>query len=44
MPEIGDRVRVIPAHVDPTIAMHEAMWIVRDDEVIDRWPVDLRGW
>jgi D-serine deaminase-like pyridoxal phosphate-dependent protein len=41
---VGDRVRVIPAHVDPTMAMHEALWLVHGDEVIDRWPIDLRGW
>jgi len=41
---VGDRVRVIPAHVDPTMAMHDALWLMRDDEVIDRWPIDLRGW
>jgi D-serine deaminase-like pyridoxal phosphate-dependent protein len=41
---VGDRVRVVPAHVDPTMAMHAAAWIVRDDTVIDRWPIDLRGW
>ncbi len=37
---VGDRVRVIPAHVDPTMAMHEAAWLFRGDEVIDRWPID----
>jgi D-serine deaminase-like pyridoxal phosphate-dependent protein len=42
--KVGDRISVIPAHVDPTMAMHEAAWIVRDEEVIDRWPIDLRGW
>jgi len=41
---VGERATVIPAHVDPTMAMHEAAWLVRDDEVIDRWPIDLRGW
>jgi D-serine deaminase-like pyridoxal phosphate-dependent protein len=41
---VGERVEVIPAHVDPTMAMHEAAWLVRDGEVIDRWPIDLRGW
>jgi D-serine deaminase-like pyridoxal phosphate-dependent protein len=41
---VGDRVKVVPAHVDPTMAMHEAVWLVREDEVIDRWPIDLRGW
>ncbi|MGA1075740.1 MAG: metal-activated pyridoxal enzyme, partial [Ilumatobacteraceae bacterium] len=41
---VGDRVRVVPAHVDPTMAMHDAVWLVRGDEVVDRWPIDLRGW
>lgn len=41
---VGDRVTVVPAHVDPTVAMHEAMWLVRGDEVVDRWPIDLRHW
>ena len=35
-----------PAHVDPTVAYHERHVHRRgtDDEVIDEWPVDLRGW
>ncbi len=41
---VGDRVRVVPAHCDPTMAMHEALWVLRGDEVVDRWPIDLRGW
>lgn len=47
-PQIGARVRVVPAHVDPTIAMHDTAWLISDHrlsrEVIDRWPIDLRGW
>jgi hypothetical protein len=35
---------VIPAHVDPTMAMHEVAWLVRDGVVLDRWDIDLRGW
>jgi D-serine deaminase-like pyridoxal phosphate-dependent protein len=41
---IDDRVRVQPAHVDPTVAYHEHLHLVRGDEVVDTWPVDLRGW
>jgi D-threonine aldolase len=41
---IGDRVRVLPAHVDPTVVLHERMYVLTDDEVIDEWSVDLRGW
>lgn len=44
LPSVGDRVRVVPAHVDPTMSMHETAWVIRDDEVVDRWPIDLRGW
>ncbi len=43
-PAVGDRAIVVPAHVDPTMAMHETAWLVRNGEVVDRWPVDLRGW
>jgi len=41
---VGDRVRVVPAHIDPTMSMHEAAWITSAGEVVDRWPIDLRGW
>ncbi len=41
---VGDRVRVWPAHVDPTIAYHERMEVVDGDDVVESWPVDLRGW
>ena len=41
---VGDRVRVLPAHLDPTVAKHERMWVLDGDEVVDEWAVDLRGW
>lgn len=41
---VGDRIHVQPAHVDPTIARHEYLWLVDDGEVIDRWAIDLRHW
>jgi D-serine deaminase-like pyridoxal phosphate-dependent protein len=41
---IGDRIRILPAHVDPTVAYHERMHLVRDGEVLETWEVDLRGW
>ena len=42
--KVGDRVRVWPAHVDPTVAYHERLFLARDDDVIDVWDLDLRGW
>lgn len=41
---VGDRIRVMPAHIDPTIAMHRVMHVVDGDVVVDELPVDLRGW
>jgi len=41
---VGDRIRLIPAHVDPTIAYHERLFVVEGDRVVDEWAVDLRGW
>jgi D-serine deaminase-like pyridoxal phosphate-dependent protein len=41
---VGERVRVWPAHVDPTVAYHERMHVVRGDDVLESWDVDLRGW
>lgn len=41
---VGSRVQIVPAHVDPTIAYHEQMHLVDRDEVIETWPIDLRGW
>ena len=41
---IGYQVRILPAHVDPTVAYHQQMHLVRGDEVLESWEVDLRGW
>jgi D-threonine aldolase len=43
---VGERVLVTPSHVDPTVAYHERMHLVDlvTDELLETWPVDLRGW
>ncbi len=44
-PKIGDRVFVTPAHIDPTMAMHERAWVSDSrGEIVAEWPIDLRGW
>lgn len=44
-PKVGERVFVTPAHIDPTMAMHEVAYVANEyGEVIDVWPIDLRGW
>ena len=44
LPAVGDRIRVVPAHVDPTVAYHERMHLTEGDEIVETWAVDLRGW
>jgi D-serine deaminase-like pyridoxal phosphate-dependent protein len=41
---VGDRINVLPAHIDPTVAYHEHMHVVDGEDVVERWAVDLRGW
>ncbi|MGH9274441.1 MAG: alanine racemase [Acidimicrobiales bacterium] len=42
--KVGDKVRVLPAHVDPTVSQHERMHVIDGDDVVEIWDVDLRGW
>jgi D-serine deaminase-like pyridoxal phosphate-dependent protein len=41
---VGDMLRLVPAHVDPTMAYHERVHLVSGDDVLETWPIDLRGW
>ncbi len=41
---VGDRIRVVPAHIDPTVAYHERLHILDGEDVVETVPVDLRGW
>lgn len=47
-PKVGDKVFLQPAHVDPTMAMHDTLHLVSavelDGEILAEWAVDLRGW
>jgi D-serine deaminase-like pyridoxal phosphate-dependent protein len=44
LPRVGSRLSVFPAHVDPTVAYHERLHLLDGEDVVDTWPVDLRGW
>ena len=41
---VGDRVKLLPGHLDPTVARHQRYWVVDGDDVVDCWPIDLRHW
>jgi len=42
--KVGDIVKLLPGHIDPTIAYHERMHVVSGEDVLETWEVDLRGW
>jgi D-serine deaminase-like pyridoxal phosphate-dependent protein len=42
--QVGQRVQLLPAHIDPTVAYHQNMYVVDGEDVVETWPVDLRGW
>jgi 3-hydroxy-D-aspartate aldolase len=41
--EVGDKVRLIPGHCDPTVNLHDWFVGVRNDRVESLWPVSARG-
>jgi len=41
---VGERAWLVPAHIDPTMAYHERVYLFSGDTVVDVWPIDLRGW
>ncbi len=42
-PALGELFELSLPHCDPTINMHDRIHVVRQGEVIDTWPIDLRG-
>lgn len=41
--QIGEKVEVIPNHVCPTVNLTDELFVVRDGELVDTWPVAARG-
>ncbi|MEE4380832.1 MAG: DSD1 family PLP-dependent enzyme [Pseudomonadales bacterium] len=43
LPALGDRVRLLTSHCDPTVNLHDWLYPVRDGLVHELWPVAARG-
>lgn len=41
---VGDRVRLIPSHIDPTVNLHDRFYAVEGERVVDVWPIAARGY
>ncbi|KAF2708209.1 hypothetical protein K504DRAFT_382342 [Pleomassaria siparia CBS 279.74] len=40
---VGDRIEMIPSHIDPTINLHDFYFAHRKGVIEEIWPVDTRG-
>lgn len=43
-PRVGDRVRIVPNHVCVSVNLHERLWLVQGDDVVNCFTVAARGW
>jgi D-serine deaminase-like pyridoxal phosphate-dependent protein len=40
---VGDRVEMLPSHIDPTVNLHDFYYAHRNGVIEEIWPVDSRG-
>jgi D-serine deaminase-like pyridoxal phosphate-dependent protein len=40
---IGDRIRMVPSHTDPTVNLHDVFYAIHDEQIVDIWPI-VRGY
>lgn len=40
----GDRIELWPSHIDPTINLHDVIFAVEGEEVVEIWPIAARGY
>lgn len=41
--QIGERVLVVPSHIDTTVALHEVYYVMQTGKLVDIWPIEARG-
>jgi D-serine deaminase-like pyridoxal phosphate-dependent protein len=44
VPAIGSTIVLMPSHCDPTVNLHDAYHLTRQDEAAGVWPIDARGY
>jgi len=42
--KVGDRVQLIPSHIDPTINLHDVFYVLEGKNLVDVWPITARGY
>ena len=41
-PKVGDIIWLQPGHIDPTINLYDAMYVVDEAGEVEVWPIDAR--
>jgi D-serine deaminase-like pyridoxal phosphate-dependent protein len=41
--QVGEKVEIIPNHVCPAVNLQDELYLIRDGEVVETWPVIARG-
>jgi 3-hydroxy-D-aspartate aldolase len=41
--KLGDKIRLVPGHCDPTVNLHDWFVCIRNSHVEALWPVSARG-
>ena len=41
---VGGHIELWPSHIDPTINLHDVLYAVNGDEVVEVWPITARGY
>jgi D-serine deaminase-like pyridoxal phosphate-dependent protein len=42
--KVGDRLALIPSHIDPTMNLHDVVYALEDGRVVEVWPIEARGY
>ncbi|MGH8696564.1 MAG: DSD1 family PLP-dependent enzyme, partial [Burkholderiales bacterium] len=42
-PALGDKLRLVPGHCDPTVNLYDWLVCVRGERVAALWPIAARG-
>jgi D-serine deaminase-like pyridoxal phosphate-dependent protein len=42
--KVGDRLALIPSHIDPTMNLHDVVYALDGDQVVGVWPIAARGY
>jgi D-serine deaminase-like pyridoxal phosphate-dependent protein len=42
--KIGDRIQLLPSHIDPTMNLHDRVYALEGNTVVGVWPIAARGY